>query len=465
MNDKVVTLPLNATTLNRSWASPGMPVQRPRVAMSEDAIAYEFVTMQCEDVRYDHSRGSWFIWCGTHWRQDMTGEVLERVREFCASHAAGEEKESARRRLTSVKHAKNIEDFSKIDRRVAVTSDHWDADPFLLATPDGTVDLKIGMLREARPAEMISRLTAIGPRSTGCDQWLKFLHETCAGDQEQIDFLQKMAGYALTGDTREHALFFIYGPGGNGKGVFLNVLTGIMGSYAVTAPMETFTASKFQNHPTELAMLDGPRLVTASETEEGKRWAESRIKNVTGGDRLTARFMRENFFTFSPVFKLLIIGNHQPSLGVVDDAARRRFRMVPFENKPAQVDRELETKLKTEWPGILWWAVNGCIKWQKEGLSAPTKVQNATNRYFSEQDILQQWVDDHCEIDINSRCATDLAFASWSAFATAAGEYVGTKKLLTQRLDKKGFKNIVAKIDGKSTRVYSTLRLKVGNSL
>ena len=157
-------------------------------------------------------------------------------------------------------------------------------------------------------------------------------------------FLQQMAGYCLTGDISEHALFFVYGTGGNGKGVFLNTVAGILGDYAATAAMDTFTASQGDRHPTDLAMLRGARLVTAAETEEGRAWAESRIKQLTGGDPITARFMRQDFFTFQPAFKLVIVGNHKPVLRNVDEAARRRFNIIPFTRKPPKPDQAARGK-------------------------------------------------------------------------------------------------------------------------
>jgi len=190
----------------------------------------------------------------------------------------------------------------------------------------------------------------------------------------------------LTGDTREHALVFVFGPGGNGKSVAVNVQVGIMGDYATTAAMDVFIASAGDRHPADLAMLRGSRLVTASETEEGRQWAESRIKQLTGGDRITARFMRQDFFTFLPSFKLQIIGNHKPGLRNIDDAARRRFNLVPFVQTPAVPDRQLEEKLKAEWPGILRWMVDGCLAWQRDGLVRPASITTATEAYFADQD-------------------------------------------------------------------------------
>ena len=163
--------------------------------------------------------------------------------------------------------------------------------------------------------------------------------------------------------------------------------------------METFTASKFDRHPTELAMLRGARMVTASETEEGRSWAESRIKQLTGGDPVTARFMQKDFFTFRPNFKLTIIGNHKPLLRNVDEAARRRFNLIPFTRTPANVDKQLGEKLKREWPGILRWMIEGCLDWQANGLVRPESVIRATESYFEDQDLMGQWLAEACDAE------------------------------------------------------------------
>ena len=164
------------------------------------------------------------------------------------------------------------------------------------------------------------------------------------------------------------------GDGGNGKGVFLNTIASVMADYAVAAAMETFVSSSTDKHPTDLAMLRGARLVYASETEEGRNWADSRIKQMTGGDRIRARFMRQDFFEYLPQFKLLLIGNHQPNLRNIDDAAKRRFNIVPFTHKPPTPDPDLMTKLHAEWPGILRWLIDGCLAWQRVGLVRPPVV-------------------------------------------------------------------------------------------
>lgn len=224
---------------------------------------------------------------------------------------------------------------------------------------------------------------------------------------------------------------FVYGPGGNGKSVFINVLMGILAEYAKVAAMDTFTASKGDKHPTDMAMLRGARLVTASETEEDRAWAEARIKQLTGGDPVTARFMRQDFFTFVPSFKLTIVGNHQPMLRNVDDAARRRFSMVPFVHKPKAPDKDLEEKLRNEWPAILRWMIEGCLDWQIHGLVRPKSVIAATETYFAEQDLMGQWLNEECDVrldDPNMWYRTTDLFAAWTSYARTAGDVPGTLK-------------------------------------
>ncbi len=270
-------------------------------------------------------------------------------------------------------------------------------------------------------------------------------------------------GYCLTGSTKEHALIFFAGTGGNGKSVLLNTLTGILGGYAVTASMDRFTASNSDRHPTDLAMLRGARLVSASVTEEGRAWAESRIKSMTGGDPITAGFMRKDFFTYQPQFKLTIVGNHKPVLHNVDDAAKRRFNMVNFNLKPANTDRNLEEKLRAEWPGILRWMINGCLDWQAKGLIRPTSIVAATADYFSEQDFIGQWLEDECTVDIGNPSRWETAaelFTSWRDYAKAAGEEPGTAKGLAGKLLRHGLTRSQKKFSGKNNKVWMGLNLK-----
>jgi putative DNA primase/helicase len=327
--------------------------------------------------------------------------------------------------------------MARTDRRIVTTGDIWDADPWLLNTPGGVVDLQTGQISPAAPGFHMTKITAVAPGGD-CPTFKAFLHKSLGGDVELIAFVQRMLGYALTGDTREHALFFLYGAGRNGKGVLLNTVAGILGDYSKTAAAETFIDSPHERHPTDIADLRGARLVIASETEKGKRWAESKIKALTGGDVIKARFMRQDFFQYVPQFKLVIAGNHKPSLRTVDEAIRGRMNLIPFTVviPPGERDTALPKKLKAEWGGILAWLIEGCLAWQRGGLQAPTAVRAATDEYLASEDVLQSWIDERCELGVDKWASRQELFQSWTRWAEQAREVVGTQKqfLETMRL-------------------------------
>jgi putative DNA primase/helicase len=408
--------------------------------LTEDGLALAFAKAHQDLLRYDHTRRAWFQWTGKSWRHDETRLAFSWSRGICRKLGQGSDvsaKTSAI--LAKASTAAAVERFAQSDPALAVTSAIWDRDPFLLGTPEGTVDLRTGNLREPTPEDYITKLTAVSPAAApDCPLWLAFMEQVTGADRDLTRFLRQWCGYCLSGDVTEHALLFAHGPGGNGKGVFLNTVRNIFGGYASNAAMDTFTASTTDKHPTDLAMLRGARLVTASETEDGRAWAESRIKSLTGGDPITARFMRQDFFEYSPQFKLTIIGNHKPVLRNVDDAARRRFNIVPFLFKPKTVDRELESKLRAEWPGILRWMIDGCLDWQMHGLVRPGVVTEATAEYFSEQDTVNQWVEECCILAAGQFDTLAVLFKSWTEYALANGEKPGTTKWFSQTVAKLG---------------------------
>lgn len=369
------------------------------IELTEDGVALAFEQQNRDRLRYCHDTGGWYVWTDTHWQQNRDGLAFTWARDLVRT--LNREAEFKTKAITGkAAFAGSVEKFSQRARAFAVTAETWDRDPFLLGTPGGVVDLQTGQLRPAQTTDYITKLTACAPAaSPDCPTWFSFLRQATAGDNHLVLFLQQWAGYVLTGSTREHALMFIYGPGGNGKSVFLNTVSRIMGDYCRTAPMDTFTSSQGDKHPTDLAMLRGARLVTATETEEGRAWAEARIKQMTGGDPVTARFMRQDFFTYTPQFKLMIAGNHKPALKNVDEAARRRFNIVPFLHKPEAPDRQLEKKLMDEAPGILRWMIEGCLDWQRSGLERPKIVTEATAEYFEAQDTIGRWIAERCILD------------------------------------------------------------------
>jgi putative DNA primase/helicase len=302
----------------------------------------------------------------------------------------------------------------------------------------------------------MTKITAVAPSGGDCPLWRKFLNEITGGNAELQGFLQRAAGYALTGSIREHALFFFYGTGGNGKRAYVNTLTAILADYGAVAPMETFIVAKGERHPTDLAGLRGARLVSSQETERGRRWAESKIKALTGGDAISARFMRQDFFTYTPTFKLVIVGNHKPALSGVDEAIRRRFYLVPFTVTIAEPDKELPDKLREEWPGILAWMVEGCRSWLENGLNPPATVQAATATYLSEEDSLAQWVEECCIRGKEQWGVGARLWASWKAWTETNNERPGSRKAFAEAMANHGF----APAKRQQIRGYSGVNLR-----
>lgn len=433
----VLRYPGNLTTsLERAAKKAARRKELGLVDLAEDSVALSYMRKHMAEFRFDVERGKWYQWDASRWAIDRTLRAFDAARVSCRDIATdGDMPEKKREKIKSYSFVSAIERFARSSIPFAVPSDVWDRDDMMLGTPGGTIDVARCIVRDASPDDMITRQTAVAPADLPeCPVWMAFLEQATNGDADLIRFLQAWCGYTLTGSTREHALLFIYGPGGNGKSVFLNTIAGIMGEYCETAAMDTFTASKYEKHSTDIASLAGARMVCCSETEEGKAWAEARIKSLTGGDKIKARFMRQDNFEFMPKFKLVIVGNHRPVLHNIDDAARRRFNIVPFLHKPTTPDRNLETKLRAEWPAILRWMMDGAADWLKNGLTRPQVVIDATAEYFSEQDLTAQWIDECCIVGNGQSDTQASLFASWSDYARSNGEHPGSSKAFSQAL-------------------------------
>jgi putative DNA primase/helicase len=304
-----------------------------------------------------------------------------------------------------------------------------------------TVNLRTGEYYDARKEDMCTKIAAVAPENMDIPLWKSLLGKVTGDDVELQKYLQRVAGYCMTGITSEHVLFFLYGTGANGKGVFINTLTGIWNDYAAVASMTTFMASHTDQHPTDLAMLRGVRLVVAQETEIGRHWAEAKIKAITGGDPITARFMRADFFTYTPQFKLVIVGNHKPALRNVDEAIRRRIHLVPFliTIPPVERDKNLFDKIKPEWPGILQWAIDGCLEWRKIGLAPPAAVLAATAKYLADEDAFARWIEDECTTGNGRWGSSAQLWGRWKEWSEANNEWTGPRKSFGQELEKRGF--------------------------
>jgi putative DNA primase/helicase len=419
-------------------AEPEVPTSEEAVWSSEDALALQFAGQYLDALRFVAPWSRWLRYNNDdgRWRTDERLETFDDARRICRAAALQANETKARMRLSSANTVAAVERLARSDQRLAASVDQWDRDPWLLNTPAGTVSLKTGATQGHRREDYITKIAATSPGGK-CDLWRKFIETVTGGDTALADFIQRMLGYSLTGSTGEQCLFFLYGLGANGKSVLLNTVSSILADYHATAPIETFTASVTDRHPTDLAGLRGARLVTAIETEEGRRWAEAKIKSLTGGDPISARFMRQDFFTFTPQFKLIVAGNHKPSLRTVDEAIRRRFHLVPFTVTipPAERDKDLPNKLKAEWPGILQWMIDGCVAWQRDGLNPPPTVREATAAYLEAEDAIAAWMTDCCARDPNAWSSSTALFGSWSAWATKTGESIGSQKVFSQKLE------------------------------
>lgn len=410
------------------------------VGYSEDQLALEFASKHAEDWRYVAVWGQWLHWDGACWRVESTLRAFDLARCVCRETAARFTQANIAARIASGATVAAVERLAKADRRHAGSSEQWDKEPWLLNTPCGVVDLLTG---DVTPHLRAGYFTKITGASLGreCPSWIKFLRDITNGDDALQAYLARIAGYALTGMTTEHAIFFLYGTGANGKSVFLNTLQAVLGDYAMTAPGDTFMESKGDRHPTDLAALRGARMVCAIEIDQGRRWAEAKLKSITGGDVVSARFMRQDFFQYRPQFKLFVAGNHKPAIRAVDEAMRRRLHLIPFTVTilPEQRDKSLPQRLLAERDGILRWALQGCLEWRRIGLQPPDAVVQATRDYFIAEDALGRWLDEVCRRDANATVTTAALFAAWESWAKNSGEYVGFVKVFSAELEARGF--------------------------
>ena len=385
--------------------------------LTEQTVMEAFIAGFHTDLRFNHSSGSWLIWNSHHWKPDGRKLAFSWALKLCKQLARGI---AAKGRLVveKVRFSAAVEQGARAMPPFATAQEDWDNDPWLLGTPGGVVDLKTGVLRPGKRSDMITMTTACTPADTeDCPLWLQFLDDAMQGDKAMIGFLQRYLGYCLTGLTMEEIIVFLFGPGGAGKGTVVKTITGIMGDYAITAPMEAFTSQAFRPSEYYRADMAGKRLIVAAETEQGAYWAEAFVKEITGGDRLSGRHPAGRPFTFDPTHKPLLHGNHMPKLRGRSTAMERRLRIALFNHKPAVPDLALKEKLRAEWPGILRWMINGCLVWHRDGLQPPPAIADANKNYFDAQDVLGRWIEDCCILDRNLQEAPATLRTSFNRWA------------------------------------------------
>lgn len=414
--------------------------------------AERLIAQHGDNLRYSYAWGRWLAWDGRRWAVDDCGAVellAKKAVRRLYSEAADAEDSARRKELAD--HARRSESQSRIAAMIALARSEpsvpiqpgeLDADPWLLNVENGTLDLRSGQLRPHRREALITKLSPVEyDPDAEAPVWEAFLERVLPSEALRR-FIQRLAGYALTGDVSEQVLPFLCGSGANGKTTFLTTLLEVAGDYGTQAAPDLLLAKR-DSHPTELADLFGARLVASVEVADGRQLAEGLVKQLTGGDRIKARRMREDFWEFSPTHKVFLAANHKPEVKGTDHAMWRRIKLVPFDVTipKAEQDPRLPEKLRGEGPGVLSWAVRGCLEWRTEGLGEPEEVRSATEGYRHEQDVLAGWIEERCLVGAEVSAKFKDLYTDYRQWAEESGEKPLNKMRLGLRLSERGFEN------------------------
>ncbi len=433
---------------------------------TEAANAKRLVSMFGSDLHWCELWKKWLAWDSTHWSVDDTRKI-----DSCAKavvdvlwamgkklRAKAEKESDESKKVSLIKAIEPVFAFAKQSSRapaianmitlaksepgIPILPDALDADPWALCVANGVVDLRTGELRAHRREDYFTKVSPVAyDRSADCPTWMNFLDQIFSGKESILRFVRRAVGFSITASVAEHALFFCYGTGANGKSTFLNTLLAMLGEdYSAKAPTDLLLAKK-SAHPTELTLLWGRRLVACVEAESGRRLAEAAVKEMTGGDKITARRMREDFWSFNPSHKLWLAANHKPIVRGTDHGIWRRIKLIPFTvtiPKERQ-DKQLPEKLLAELPGILNWAVKGCTEWQADGLDEPEEVTGATAEYRQEQDVLGRFVEECCVVDPAAKAQATPLYQAYRAWCEANGEHALNLTNFGTELTERGF--------------------------
>lgn len=391
--------------------------------------AQRLIAKHGDNLRYWPARRKWLIWHGTHWKIDDTRAICQAgkktIREFfflaCKTKDNDEERAKAIKHALASEHQSRIEamiHLAETEPGVAITASALDSQPYLLNCRNGTVDLRTGRLKPHRPDDLITKLAPVDyDASAKCPLFDAFLARITGNDPALRAYLQQVVGYALTGDVIEKALFFLYGDGNNGKTTFLETIRAFLGDYAGQIPIESLMTKQGDGIPNDIAMLQGRRFVTSSEVEQGRKLAEAKVKHLTGMGEVQARYLYGEYFGFNPTHKIFIDANHKPEIRGTDPAIWNRIKLIPFtvEIPAKEIDKKLGQKLKRELPGILAWALRGCLEWRKHGLREPNAVTAATGGYRQEMDTIAQFLEEECVFGEHEITSKDLydAYVEW----------------------------------------------------
>lgn len=436
-----------------STTKPASSQQSPRLKQLTDiGNARFFVARYKDEIRYCRELKTWFVWDGKRWAPDRIGEIVRKAKDTAIKlygYASQGADDDERRRIAQ--HAIKTQSeprlnamisLAQTEAAISILLEDLDSDPWLLNVANGTLNLKSGQLRQFKKSDLITKLTPVNyDTNATCPRWDKFLSEVLNGDVDRIRYLQKIVGYALTGVTREQVFFIFYGLGENGKTTCITTLLSLLGEYAKSAPITTFLRKNPNTIPHDVARLQGARFVAADENEEGSKLAEAQMKQLTGGGTISARHLYSGTFSFQATFKIVLDVNHLPIIKGTEHAVWRRIRPVSFKVTIAsdKRDKTLDEKLKAELPGILRWAMEGCLLWQKEGIEPPESEKLVAKIYREDQDVVKKFVDECCESVSSATTPFRDLYDSFEQWCTDNGETLLNVKEFGKRLTERGY--------------------------
>lgn len=424
--------------------------------------AKRLVELWGEDIVYCYPWNSWLIWDGSRWKRDQMGTIDKYARlTVKAIYEEGCAEVDTYRKEQLLKHAYASESKARImamsemaKSMLPILPDKFDSNKWVLNVKNGTLDLRTGVLREPRREEYITKQSQINyDPSADCPTFLKFIDTTMNHNIEVIQFVQKVVGYCLTGDTSLEYLFMCYGTGQNGKSKFIaDSIAYVLGEYAAKTSVATVMEMQNGGIPNDVARLRGIRFAYASEPKKGAKLDEGKIKDLTGREPVLARFLNQEFFEYVPEFKLFISTNHKPDIKGADEGIWRRLKLIPFLAQISNEERDerLDDKLHAEASGILNWALEGCLRWQNEGIEVPSIVENATNDYRDELDALSDFITLWCETGKEFFGKTHEIYNAYTIYCNMTKDYCMSAKSFSSaiqerrfRLDRKGGHRII----------------------
>ncbi len=438
-------------------AEPDRDDEQPETFQPTDmGNGYRFSQQHRDVARFNGKANKWFLWDTKRWAEDTDGAVMRLAkrtvqniyREAAMPTDEGQRKALAKHAIKSEADGRLTAMLHQAQSELPVRVEAFDADLFAFNCDNGIVDLRTGEMRPHERAAMHTKLSPVAydPAATA-PKWLAFLHRIFDGDESLIGFVQKAVGYSLTGDVSEQCLFLLHGSGANGKSVFLKTLTAMLADYGQTTRTETWMTKRPGGVSNDVAALRGARFVSAVETDDGQRLAEGTVKQLTGGDAVRARFLFQESFEFQPQFKIWLAANHKPEIRGTDHAIWRRIRLIPFNVTIPERERNahLDAELRAELPGILAWAVEGCIAWQREGLGEPLAIKQATDDYKNEMDALAEFFADRCEVGEHYQATAGELFAAYESWCQSNGEPKQSQRWLGLQLKERGFEQSKSK--------------------